>query len=357
MNSCRSYPGISRGGFKQKTVQGILRRWRRRMTLLALPLIPVSGYAVETPARIFFSDAKLSFTLPEPWEVPTTFPFGPLLTRKTQEGTDAFIQCQISDAVDPGRVAAEAPIDVLKAFAAQDISTRSKNSRVLASSARLLAGMNAFETTWINEGPEGAMQYQSLYFFMENRFYVLSLRANRGSFPWIVQDFQNWLNTIHVLSRQDSGKLAAPSHGGLWVHQTGGAKITFPEDWLIGVADDRQVGAAIARDKAHIDFTAVVEVLGPKPQEMSADDKAQARKTLDQKGYAVLTESEEPFHGLPCYRLAYEGTLDGRFVRGQDLWITSSHGRWLISLEGDGAYLRQMTDEWQGILNGIHFDL
>lgn len=312
--------------------------------------------AVDTPPRLFFSDAKLSFVVPEPWEVPSSFPIGPLMTRKTKEGTDAFIQCQISDPVDTGRVSADASIDVLKAFATNDIVSRSKNSRILAASARTLAGQNAYEATWLNESSGGIVQYQSVYFFMVNRFYVLSLRAGRDSFPWIVQDFQNWLTSVRLLSRQDSGKLDTPAHGGLWVHQTGGAKIAFPEDWLIGVADDREVGATVARDKMHLAFTAEVEVLASPAREMAPEDKKEARRALEQKGYAVTVESDEPFHGFPCFRLTYEGTIDGRFVRGQDLWVSSPRARWLISLDGDGVLLRQLAGEWQGILNGIHLN-
>jgi hypothetical protein len=324
--------------------------------ILIFCLLPLAFcHAAEIPPRLFFSDAKLSFVVPEPWEVPSSFPFGPLLTRKTQEGTDAFIQCQISDPVNPRRMSADASFDVLKTFATNDISSRSKYSRTLASSARTLAGQNAYEATWLSEGPEGFVQYQSIYFFMENRFYVLSLRANRDSFPWIVQDFQGWLTSVRLLSRQDSGKLDTPAHGGLWVHQTGGVKIAFPEDWLIGVADDRQVGVTVARDKMHLDFTAEVEVLASPAREMAPDDKKEVRRAVEQKGYAVTAESDEPFHGFPCFRLAYEGTIDGRFVRGQDLWVSSPKARWLISLDGDGVLLRQLADEWQGILNGIHF--
>jgi hypothetical protein len=319
-------------------------------------LLPFSFcHAVDTPPRLFFSDAKLSFVVPELWEVPSSFPVGPLLTRKTQEGTDAFIQCQISDPVDITRMSADASVGVLKTFAGNDIGSRSKNSRLLASSARTLAGQNAYEVTWLSEGPEETVQYQSVYFFMENRFYVLSLRANRDSFPWIVQDFQNWLVSVRLLSRQDSGKLDTPAHGGLWVHQTGGAKIAFPENWLIGVADDRQVGATVARDKMHLAFTAEVEVLGSPAREMTPDDKKEVRGALERKGYTVTAESDEPFHGYPCFRLTYEGTIDGRFVRGQDLWVSSPRACWLISLDGDGVLLRQLADEWQGILNGIHF--
>jgi hypothetical protein len=258
--------------------------------------------------------------------------------------------------VDPSRVTADVSMDALKSFANHDIETRVKNARILASSERSLAGQNAYEVTWLSEGPEGVLQYQSIYFFMASRYYVLSLRTFRDSFPWIVQDFQTWLTSVQKLSRTDSGLLTAPSHGGLWVHQTGGAKIGFPEEWLVGVADDRQVGATIARDKMHLDFTAVVEVLGSPAKEITTDEKKAARDAITKKSYSVTTESEEPFHGFPCYRLSYEGTVDGRFLRGQDLWVASPRALWLISIEGDGAFYRQSTANWQNMLNGISFN-
>jgi hypothetical protein len=323
--------------------------------LLAGLLLARGASAVDTPPRLFFSDARLSFEIPEPWQVPSSFPFGPMLTRKTQEGTDAFIVCQISDLVDRTRLSADASTDTLKNFATHDLSARVTGARVLATSARTLVGQNAYEVTWINEGPEGVTQYQSIYFFLDNRFYVLSLKANRDSFPWIVQDFQNWLPTLRFLSREESGKLESPAHGGLWVHQTGGAKIEIPEDWLIGVADDRQLGATIARDKMHVDFTAVADALSPASHEMSVEEKVQARHTLDAKGHKIVSESEEPFHGLPAFQLIYEDTVDGRFIRGQDLWVWSPKARWLINIEGDSRLLRQLSEEWNGILSNIHF--
>ena len=272
----------------------------------ALCLLPFAFcLAVEVaPRRLFFSDARLSFVIPEPWEVPSSFPFGPLLTRKTQEGTDAFVLCQISDPVDLSRLSADASTGTLKGFATHDLASRHTGARVLATMARTLAGQNAYEVTWLNEGPEGVTQYQSIYFFLDNRFYVLSLRANRDSFPWIAQDFQNWLAGVHLLNRQDSGQLQAPAHGGLWVHQTGGAKIKIPEDWLIGVADDRQLGATIARDKMHLAFSAVVDVLSPSAQGLSAAEKAAARKALEAKDYKIMAQSDDPFHGLPAFQIA-----------------------------------------------------
>jgi len=325
-------------------------------SFLLFAFFSASAQAVETPARLYFSDAKLSAIIPEAWEVSSSFPFGPMFTRKTQEGTDAFIVCQISDQVDATRLTADASTGTLKDFATHDLASRVTGARILATSARTLAGQNAYEVTWVNEGPEGVTQYQSIYFFLDNRFYVLSLRANRDSFPWIVQDFQNWLTSVHLLNRQGSGKLEAPSHGGLWVHQTGGAKITIPEDWLIAVADDRQVGATIARDKMHLTFSAVADAYSPTTtHEMTLEEKEEARKALGAKDYKIVEQSEEPFHGLPAFRLVYEGVDDGRFIRGQDLWVWSPKARWLISLDGDSRLLRQLADEWHEILNQIHF--
>src|SRR5262249_50065349 len=133
--------------------------------------------------RLFFSDARISFGIPQPWEVTSSFPFGPLLQRKTQEGTGAFIVCQISDPVGAARMSADTSMDTLKDFATKDLASRATGARTLATTPRTLAGQNAYEVTWLNEGPEGVTQYQSIYFFMENRFYVLTLKANRDSFP------------------------------------------------------------------------------------------------------------------------------------------------------------------------------
>src|SRR5262249_4192926 len=88
------------------------RGWRVVWMFFLPTLNPLpSTQAAETPPRLFFSDAKLSFVIPEPWEVPSSFPFGPLLTRKTQEGTDAFIVCQISDPVERSRLSVDVSSD------------------------------------------------------------------------------------------------------------------------------------------------------------------------------------------------------------------------------------------------------
>src|SRR5437879_9243043 len=150
---------------------------------------------------------------------------------------------------------------------------------------------------------------------MDNRFYVLSLKANRDSFPWIVQDFQNWLAAVRILSRQDSGKLESPAHGGLWVHQTGGAKIEIPQDWLIGVADDHELGATIARDKMHLALTAVVDALAPAPRAVPLEWKTQAGLPRKEKGRPTGRESEAPLTGRPALRLASDVRLGGGVIR------------------------------------------
>ena len=54
---------------------------------------------------------------------------------------------------------------------------------------------------------------------------------------------------------------------------------------------------------------------------MTLEEKEEARKALEAKDYKIVGQSEEPFHGLPAFELVYEGTQDGRFVRGQDIWV------------------------------------
>jgi hypothetical protein len=88
---------------------------------------------------------------------------------------------------------------------------------------------------------------------------------------------------------------------------------------------------------------------------LSDDEKQEARKALQSKGRTAVSESEEPFHGLPAFRIEYEYASDGRFIRGEDIWVSSAKARWLISLEGDSKLMRQMRDERQQVFNAIHF--
>lgn len=309
--------------------------------------------AVDAPPRIFFSDAKLSFTVPDNWSYSESFPYGPLMSRTTPEGSSAFIVCQLSDPLDATKISADVSSDTLKTFAAQDVAAHLGAGRVLASAERALGTRSAYEITW--EQPEGATQSQSVYFYVDGRFAVLTLRAERNSFPWLVPEFQTWLSTIRILARHDSGMLETPSHGGLWVHQTAGAKILVPENWLIGVADDRQVGAVLANGKMHADFTATVELAAPNAPDITAAHKKEARRVIEQKGFTVTAETEEPFHGFPAVEFSFEGTESGRFVKGQDIWVFSPKARWLLTVEGDGAFLRQISSDVQSLLGGIHF--
>jgi hypothetical protein len=309
-------------------------------------------FAIEAPPRVFFSDAKLSFTYPDAWQISPSFPVGPLFVRVTQEGTQAFIACQISEPVDSSRISAEISSDVLKEFA---LAGHAAQSRMLSSSARTLAGRPAYEITWENSGTEGVTQYQSIYFFVDNRFYMLSLRASRDSFPWLVPDFQTWLETVRVLSRRESGTLDSPAHGGVWIHQTAGGKVPVPEDWLIAVADDRQLGATVARDKMHVDLTVTVEVLNAGSPEDLSSHKKPARKSIEKKRHRVTAETDAPFHGYPSFQFAYEGSPQGRFIRGQDIWVASPRALWLISVEGDSVLMRQIQEELEPLLAGIQF--
>lgn len=327
-------------------------------------------FAAATPPRIFFSDAHLSFVIPRSWEVSSAFPYGPLMMRKAQDGSQAFIACQISDTLDPSRWTADVSTTSLEDIATRDVATRGAQSRILAASTGSIVGQNAYHVTW--ETPEGIdptsalapvssplpagteAMGQTVYFYLDNRFYSITLRANRVSFPLLLPDYRGWLKTIRRLSRDKAGKLQSPAHGGLWVHQTGGIRIAIPERWLIGVADDRQVGATVASDRMHVDFVATADLLSP-AQELSPEEKREAKKAVTTKGCTILSESDEPFHGLPAYQVAYEGTVGGRYVRGQDLWIAGSKARWLINLEGDGALMRRVASEWQAILSTLHF--
>ncbi len=146
-----------------------------------------------------------------------------------------------------------------------------------------------------------------------------------------------------------------PARGGLWIHQTGGVKVPIPDEWLIGVADDRQIGAAAKREKMHVDFTMTASLLEESAPESLAAHRAQARKDLESNRYRVTAETEEPYHGYPSFQLSYEGTVKGRFVRGQDIWVFSPKAIWLISIDGDAPLLRQMAEPIEQLLEGIHF--
>ncbi|MFA5975806.1 MAG: hypothetical protein WC859_06510 [Elusimicrobiota bacterium] len=334
------------------------------MKIQKIPLIlflSATVFAADSlqPARLFFSDANLSFTFPNHWETGASFPFGPLFSKTTKQGSQAFLSCEVSAPLNKDRLLSDVPYDILQSFARQDLSARYPNARLLVSGNRWLAGHHAFEMTWETAPAESStgesLEYQSIYFFNQDRIYALTLRAHADSFLWLVPDFQEWLTTVRILSRRDAGALDNPANGGTWIHQTGGAKISFPEAWLIGVADDHTVGAAMAREKKHSEFTATVDVSHLSADPMTETEKQEVCQWVEKKGFRIRAESDEPFHGLPAFHLEYDGTLDGRFVRGRDVWVCSSKGRWLLNLEADGAFFVELSDDYRTILNTIEF--
>jgi hypothetical protein len=306
-------------------------------------------------SRVFFSDASISFAMPNHWDLSPAFPMGPLYTKKTQEGTDAFIACRVSNPVGTSKIAASVSTETLKAFAERDAVSQAEGTRILAAAKRTLAGLDAYEITWEISGPDVTVQVQTVYFFHDNRYYSLSLRAQRESFLWLVPDFQGWLNQVRLLSRRDAGALDTPAHGGVWIHQTGGARVTIPEPWLIGVADDRSLGAAFASDKMHVTLTITVDTPGTAEASLNEKQSDEIRKALEAKHFKVTELTEEPFHGLPSIQASYEGAPGERFVRGQDIYVFSPKGRWLINMEGDAPLLRQTAGSFSDILNDIHF--
>jgi hypothetical protein len=325
-------------------------------TIIVLLLCAAAAISAQPghPPRLFFSDAKISFLFPANWSVEPAFPFGPMFVKTTKQGSQAFITCEISNPLHEDRLASNLPHDQLKALAAQDMAAKSSKGRVLSETDRTLAAHNAYEVTWEDPSQQPPIQFQSLYVFSENRVYALTLRAQADSFPWLVPDFQEWLGGVRFLARRDSGALDTPALGALWIHQTGGAKVFVPSHWLVGVSDDRTLGAAYATEDKYAEMTVVVEPEQKDPQ-ISEEDRAQARKALEKKGYKITREWEEPFHGYPAFHLAYQGNRKDRFVHAEDHWIATGKGRWLLSLEADGTLFSKLTEDFRTIINNFQF--
>jgi hypothetical protein len=345
------------------TVRGASRRPLHEHFLLiclaiawpAFAAAPVSPPAPEAASRVFFSDAKLSLAVPDDWDVDPSFPFGPVFQRTTPEGSQALITCQISDPLAQTHLATNLPADQLRKIAEQNLAAQNTHARILSRDTRQIAGHDAFEMTWEEQTDSTMTQVQSVYFFSEDRVYAVALRARADSFPWLVPPFQEWLNTVEMLTAKDSGVLQTPAHGGLWVHQTGGAKIAIPDAWLIGVADDRSLGATLANGSQHSELTASVATVQQEPQ-MTPEEHDAARAALEKKGYRILSETDEPFHGLSALQFNYEGNRsDGRVVRGTDVWVATPKGHWLFSVEGDITFFNHLTSDFNDILNNIQF--
>lgn len=314
----------------------------------------LSVFAEEPPSsRIFWADAKLSFTIPHTWERGSQFPAGPLLMKRATETEIAMIIAQTSAPRDPNRVSSDVDPQTLGRVALEHVSTA--NGRVLAHAARTLFGKNAYEITWETKDQGTLTQTQSVFFFMDNRFIAIALQADRNQFAWVVPEFQEWLSMVRPLSRASAGELDSPARGGTWINETGGARVWIPDHWLIGVADDRMLGATFAEEKKFVTLTVTVELAEGVDSRISEKTLALARKAIRRKGFTITEELNEPFHGLPSLQFSYEGSPEGRFVKGHDVWVLSPNGRWLINLEGDSKLFRERREDFRDILNAITF--
>jgi hypothetical protein len=311
--------------------------------------------ADNTVPRLFFSDAKVSFIFPNNWTLQPKFPFGPLFTKTLKDGASALISCAISAPLDENHVSSDISQAVLKQLAKHELETHQPGFQALSERDRELAGQNAFEITWQNEIDSHTLEHQSVYFYVENRVYALTLQSPPHNFRWLSPDFQHWLNSVQVLSRKDGGALVEPAHGGLWIHQTGGVKISIPSPWLIAVADDRTLGATVVVNSLHSEFTATLDVSSTTGAEFTRDDKKEARKVVYKKGLRIAHESEEPFHGLPSFQLQYEGLSGDRTIKGQDIWVVSPKARWLFNVEGDVSLYNHLSDQYTEILKDLQF--
>jgi hypothetical protein len=275
--------------------------------------------------------------------------------KPTKNGQNAVISCAISAPLTHNQILADVSQQVLKQLAKQELTTHQPGYRLLSERDRRLADHHAYEVVWENQIDSQTVTHQTLYFFVENRLYALSLQTPSSAFKWIVPDFQNWLSTVRVLSRQNKSALAEPSRGGLWIHQTGGIKIPLGQDWLIAVADDRQLGAAFAQDSQHTEFTATVDASSSTDREFAEADRKQALKSLRKKGLRVTNDRLDAFHGYPSYVVEYEGRLNDRVIKGMDIWVLTPKGRWLFNVEGDVSLYNSLTDAYKTLFDAIEF--
>jgi hypothetical protein len=306
------------------------------------------------PARLFDAAAHVSFIIPEAWEFEPDFLTQPMLTWTSPEGGHVEILYAPSEPDRQARLQSELPLKALQDFAQRDIAARHPKARLLAAEQRTLAGRNAFEITWTED--EASSEAQSVVVFVDDHFITLTLKADKNVFPWQVPEFQKWLNAVQFLGRQDSGALTVPARGGIWLQREVGARVAFPEQWLIGAADDRLVAAALAQEDKHSEITITADPM-PTPATLEVDSKTRhdARAGLAAKDFTVTAETEEPFHGYPALRLAYQGYRKNRFVKGIDLWIISPKAHWLINIEGDGTLFRHLGGDYRKILDGFEF--
>ena len=308
---------------------------------------------VFTPARaraadrVYFADAKISFVVPDGWHLTPSFPFGPLFDR---EGSSATIACAISQPLSQNRVQTDLPINTLKELAHSQISRM--HGTMTAEKERAVASQNAVSIRWQDAQH---IQHSSAYFFVENRIYALALQATSEDFDTMAEGFDRWLNSIQILRNHDSGALRDPTHGGLWIHQTAGAKIRVPESWLVGAVNERLLGVVIRDQKAQGAWTVTVDAVPSDLQGLSDKQKLDLRKAVEGKGFKIVSESAEPFHGLPSYRLLYEGYRGERFIHATDMLVVSPKAHWLFSFDADSALFRSLAPQYAEILSAVQF--
>jgi hypothetical protein len=313
-------------------------------------LISEFSVAADTLPRIFFSDANISFTVPNHWDLQPHFPYGPLFSKGS-----AQISCVISAPLSDTHMTADMSQDVLKGLAMRELQAHQPGYQALEEQDRQVSGHNAFAITWENVVDSQTLRNQTVYFYVANRVYAMTLQSSPKTFKWVAPDFKHWLTSLRILSREDTGALQDPAHGGLWIHQTGGLKISVPENWLIAVSDDRLLGAAIAQDTQHAMFTATVDLSTPGAKSFRRRDRKEAYKLVHGKGLRIVQDAEDAFHGLPGYKIQYEGMLKDRVVKGIDIWVLSPKGRWLFNVEGDVTLYNSLTAQIEQILNNIEF--
>jgi len=324
---------------------------KRRLATLIFIFAAGTVFAADaTPQRIYFSDAGLSFTFPPGGELDDHFPMAPLFHLSMDNAKPALIFCRASKPFSPMHIAADIPMDELSRLAID--SLQSQFGMVIDSKEEdSFSEHHALRV--LSHTAEGHCALTE-FFFKDGRLYALSLEAPTDAIEIYRPLFENWLKQVSLVGPAENDALLQPSHGGLWIHQSGGLRIKVPTAWLIGVSNARTLGMTISQDDQHSELTATVDILNT-AKEILPNEKTDAEQALEKKGYRLLSESDEPFHGLAALRLEYDGQKGARYIRGEDIWVASAKGRWLFSMEGDGVFFRGLMADYVTLLNDMDF--
>jgi hypothetical protein len=326
-----------------------LKRARRNVVwLAALGTASLAWSAAPYSPRVFFSDARLTFNFPDGGELDDHFPIGPLFHLSTAAGEEAAIVCQISKPLSLTHMSADLPPNVLLQLASE--SVRASGQTIETSATGQISAHNA--VLFRLHDAQGRRSFTD-FFFADERLYAFSLETP-GSLDAFRASFEKWLQSVRIVGPQGTGVLETPSRGGVWIHQTGGLRIEVPDAWLIGLSTDLTLGATIAKDADHSELTATVDTANVSTA-ISDAEKKDAEQALIKKGYRVQAVSEDAFHGLPSFRVEYDGQKGRRYIKGTDLWVATPKGRWLVGMEGDGPFFRNLTSDYNMILNDMDF--